>query len=103
MGILKLIFFAVVSIVLMIFCTENRSFVVVSFFPSPYVIELPLFVFALICVTVGVVFGGFSACCKMQKIKRELRKKNQREQALENEIKSLRMERENKLPIISKT
>ena len=103
MGILKFIFLAVISIFLVVFCAENNSFVAVSFFPSPYIVELPLFVFALVCIAIGVVFGGFSAGRKLRKLKRELRKKTQREQALENEIKSLRMERENKLPIISKT
>lgn len=103
MGILKFIFLAVISIFLVVFCTGNNYFVAVSFFPSPYIVELPLFVFALICVSVGVVFGGFSAGRKLRKLKREIRKKTQREQALENEIKSLRMERETKLPTTSKS
>jgi len=102
-GILKFIFLAAISIVLMVFCAENNYFIAVSFFPSPYIVELPLFVFALICIAIGVIFGGFSAGGKLRKLKREIRKKTQREQALENEIKSLRMERETKLPTISKS
>lgn len=103
MRIIKFLECAIITVFLVVFCAVNRSPVSLNLFPFPYILELPLFVFALFCVSIGVVFGGFSVACKLRKTRRKLRNSLSRIEALENEIKSLRVEHENKLPAISKS
>ena len=102
MRIIKFLVCAVITIFLVVFCAVNRLPVSLNLFPFPYILEFPLFIFALFCVSIGVVFGGFSSWCYLRKTRRTLRNSVARMEALENEIKSLRIERENKLPAISK-
>jgi len=93
----KLLAVFVLAIFLAVFCVANRSIVSLNLVPLPYIAELPLFIFALICIAVGVILGGVSASYQTIKTKCELRKTLQRNSALENEIKSLRMERNSSL------
>lgn len=102
MKILKYFFLALLSIVFISFCVVNRKSVTVSFFPAPYSFDVPIFLLALVCVGVGVVITGILMNIKFVKTFCALKKCEKKIQAMENENKALRFEREQPLLAINK-
>lgn len=94
MSFIKYFLLAIISIVLITFCAVNREAVSISLFPLPYSADLPIFIFALLCVTVGVIIGGLSLNIKLIKTKCQLKQSKRRIEALGNENKILRCERD---------
>jgi uncharacterized integral membrane protein len=101
LGVIKFIAFSFGIIFLVVFCAFNRQIVAIDLFPFPYSAEITLFFFALICMAIGVILGGFSVSYQLMQTKYQLKKSSQQIAALENEIKSLRIEKKNPLPVIS--
>ncbi len=94
MGYIKFLFLAIVSIILVAFCAANRGAVSLSLFPLPYIIELPVFIFALLCIALGVVLGSVALNIKLLQTKLQLRKSKIYSKAVDNENKILRSEHE---------
>ena len=86
------------TVLFIVFAVANRGALVLSFFPLPYTLEMPTFLFALLVFSVGIVIGGFSLSVKLAKHKRFLKLERQRSKALENEVKALRMEQADRAP-----
>ncbi len=97
MGYIKFFLIAVVAILLITFCIVNRGAVSVSLFPFPYEINVPIFILAILCCAVGVVAASLLFKIKLFQVNSLLRKTKQRMEALENENKSLRSERDSTL------
>ncbi|MDE3059386.1 MAG: LapA family protein [Pseudomonadota bacterium] len=75
-----------------VFATANRQPVRISFFPFPYVMETPGFLLATLCFALGAITGWLVNAMKLWQSRQRFRAERQRVQALENEVKMLRME-----------
>ena len=96
--VIKAALIAAIIVILLIFCVTNREFVTVRFFPLSYEIALPEFLFALLCIALGVTVGSFAVHLKLLKVKRELKLKHQHIMALENEMQALHVQQAKGLP-----
>ncbi|MEZ5690819.1 MAG: LapA family protein [Rickettsiales bacterium] len=94
MGFIKTLLFIIVSIFLIAFCAVNKEIVSINLFPFPYLIELPLFIFSLLCVIFGIIMGSLVSNMEIMKLRNSLRKIKKRCVILENENKSMRSESE---------
>jgi lipopolysaccharide assembly protein A len=90
---LKIFFLTLLAIALVVFCVVNRDPITVSLFPLAYVLELPLFLFALLFVALGVVVAGISLNLDILRTRWNVRKQQQKITALENELHAIRHQR----------
>ena len=93
----KLLFGAAFTVIFIVFSVSNRQPVVINLFPLLKA-EMPLFIFTLLCFALGVITGGFVASCSSWQTKWQHGQVKRRVAALENEIKALHVEREEKPP-----
>lgn len=98
MGFIKYSFFTIITVVLITFCVVNRGLISIDLFPFPYSTEIPIFIFALLCVISGVVLSGIVINIKLLKTKSIIKKMQRRINALENETMVLKSENEFTLP-----
>jgi len=61
-----------------------------------------VFLFTIICVILGALTGGAIASLGSWRIKRQHKAAQRRVMALDNELKALQVQREEKLPAVSK-
>lgn len=90
--ILKICFYSAVVLIGVTFAVSNRGKVDLTFYPLPYVLSLPMFLFAILVFSIGVVFGWLLAGLKGSMHRRAHRKVSKRVEALENEITAMRVD-----------
>lgn len=103
MGIVRIILLSLVFLLFVTFCVVNRQAVTVDFFPLPYLLELPLFVFALAFLALGLLVGGVGQAVKLLKAQYLIRKIQRRVASVEQENSSLRQVGSVALPGLKKT
>ena len=101
MKFIKFLCIAIISIVFIVFCVFNREVIKVSLFPFPYSINLPIFILALLSMAIGIIIASFVLNIKLFRLKHLVKNTKQRMEAVENENKILRSEREFSLPSIT--
>lgn len=74
----------------MIFTVSNRGDVLVSLFPLPFEVSLPLYLFFLIALAVGYLVAMLSYSFSNLRYRREAKKEHRKVEALEQEIATLR-------------
>lgn len=94
MGFIKTLFFIITAIILITFCAVNSSSVSINLFPLPYFIDIPIFIFAILCMMIGVITGSFAANVKLLKANHVLRKAQRHAKTVEDENKVMRSEHE---------
>ncbi|MEQ1789759.1 MAG: lipopolysaccharide assembly protein LapA domain-containing protein [Rickettsiales bacterium] len=94
MGFLKYLFFTAITVVLVTFCVVNRAIISIDLFPLSYSVEIPIFIFALLCVVSGIILSSIIINLKLLKAKSALKTMQRSINALENENKVLRSESE---------
>ncbi len=72
------------------FCVVNRDDMTVSFYPLPYEVALPKFLFALLVFTLGLLAGSTLNSLRLIKAKRSLKERERKIAAQENELSGLR-------------
>jgi uncharacterized integral membrane protein len=102
MNFIKTLILIILAVSLITFCAANHNTISISLFPFPYYADIPIFLFALICMAIGVAIAGLTINMKLLKTRLMLRKIQSRMMAVENENKSLRSERNNSLPAVTK-
>ncbi len=90
---IKIVFLLCLLALFVVFITNNPDPMAISLAPLPYVIELPLFVYAILFFLAGFLIAAFMAFGKHVSRSISLRKANKRIDALENEVRSLRAEK----------
>lgn len=96
--ILRFLLLTAVTAAFLDFAVVNRQFVHISLFPLPYMADMPLFVFAVLCVAFGIVLGSVGLNLKLSRSKRRLRSEHKHVMALQNEIAAVRHENPASLP-----
>lgn len=99
---LKLLLIAVFSVAFVAFAVVNREQVAVNLFPLPYSAQMPAFLFAIVCFTLGVVVAGLTMSLKLTKSRHQLKSEHRRVSALQNEIKGIHA-KQNTLPAAIET
>lgn len=91
----KLIKFCFITILVLAGVTlavQNRGSIDLSFYPLPYAITMPLFLFAIIMLVTGVLLGWVVTHYKTFHIRRAHKNAGKRVAALENELTAIRSE-----------
>jgi uncharacterized integral membrane protein len=78
------------ALVLVVFAVSNRATVSVTFWPTLFEIDLPLYLVVLAALLVGFLLGQLTAWINGGKKRREAREKGRRVRELESELEALR-------------
>jgi lipopolysaccharide assembly protein A len=87
----------VVSSLLIAFTVSNRGTVSLELWPLPFLVELPLYLLVLLLSLASFVIGAATAWIGGRRVRRELRRRRRRVEALEGELKVARSELESHL------
>jgi uncharacterized integral membrane protein len=90
--IIKACFYSAIILIGVTFAVSNRGKVDLTFYPLPYVLSLPLFLFTILIFLLGAVCGWMHAGLKASMHRRAHKKTARRVEALENELGALRSE-----------
>lgn len=101
MSVIKYIILAFISLVLITFCVVNRSPLPLDLFPFPYILEIPVFVFALSLLACGIIIGTITVYGKIIRLSCRIKELRSRILELENENKIMRYEQQTNLPAVS--
>jgi uncharacterized integral membrane protein len=88
----------ILTLLFIVFAVANRDVLELSFFPIPYAVEMPKFLFALLCFSLGLLVGATALTMRSAGQKHQLRRELRRAKAMENELKALRMEGSDRSP-----
>ncbi len=91
---LKYCFFVVFSLLFVVFAVANRAPVTLSFFPLTYEIVMPVFLYTMLCIAMGVVLAGMALGLRTAKARSRYKSEHQRVMALENELEGIRAEKQ---------
>jgi lipopolysaccharide assembly protein A len=97
----KIVLLSLITLVFVAFAVSNRDAVNLSFFPLPYSAEMPKFLLAILCFTLGAVVAALLLSLKLAKIQHRYNAEHKRAMALENEIKGLQAEQQSHLRAVS--
>jgi lipopolysaccharide assembly protein A len=89
---IKVIFYALLTILGIVFAVGNREKISVSLFPLPYEISIPLFIFTIIIFIMGILTGWFLTRLKVSKTLYNNKKDKAKIGALENEVAAIKSE-----------
>ena len=80
----------VAAALLIPFALSNREPVSLGFWPLPFLIELPLYLLILMSLLAGFVIGAATTWIAWRHLRRELRHRRRRVEALERELLAAR-------------
>ena len=81
-----------ITIVFVAFSVANREMVEINLFPIPYSANMPKFILAILCFSLGVIVAGLIMSLKLARARHRLNKEHKRAVTLETELKGLRSE-----------
>ena len=76
----------VAAVGLAIFAVSNRESVEVGLWPTPFLVELPLYLVVLATLLIGFLIGEMAAWIAARHWRREVRRRGRRIAALEREL-----------------
>lgn len=88
----KFLLVAAITLIFMAFAVANRETAHLSLFPLPYTVDMPLFLLAVACLTLGVCLATLVMLADTLRHRREAFRLRRRVMALENEIAGMKME-----------
>ena len=86
----KLLLITTITLLLVAFCVANRHVITLSFFPIPYELSLPTYLFTIILFLLGYAVSSLFASIKRAKQSYALSKKERTITALQNEVSGLK-------------
>ena len=90
--IVKVCFYGLVILAGVTFAVSNRGTVDLKFYPLPYEVSLPLFLFTILVFALGIALGWIVAHFNLFGYRRAHKQATKRVAALENELGTLRSE-----------
>ena len=97
---MRAVYWAVIIVaaaLLIPFAVSNRATVSLGLWPLPFLIDLPLYLLVLLLLLAGFVAGATTVWMAGRRVRRELRRRRRRVEALEGELKAARSELESHL------
>jgi uncharacterized integral membrane protein len=98
---LKTVLLAFIAISFVTFAVVNRDTVQLSLFPLPYMMAMPLFLFAMLTFIAGAVVGWLCARLHLGNLRGKFKAEHKRVMALENEISVLHNEKPADVPAVA--
>jgi len=89
----RFILLAIGSLAFLAFAVDNRETAHVSFFPLPYMADMPLFLFAIVCFFFGALGGYVCSATKSRTLTGLLKNEKKRADSLQNQLDSEYAER----------
>jgi uncharacterized integral membrane protein len=84
----------VAALLLIPFAVANRTTVSLGLWPLPFLVDLPLYLLALVLMLIGFVVGAAATWIGGRRVRRELRDRRRRVGELERELRSARLQLE---------
>jgi uncharacterized integral membrane protein len=84
----------VAATLLIPFAVSNRESVSLGFWPLPFLLDLPLYLLVLFLLLAGFVTGAAATWIAGRRLRRELRRRRRRVEALERELVAARSQLE---------
>ena len=81
--------------VLVLFALSNRETVSLTLWPLPFLVDLPLYLVFFLSLLLGFLIGASTAWIAGSRVRRELRRRRRRIEALERELAATQAELEN--------
>ncbi len=91
--IIRVCFYSAIILMGVTFAVSNRGSIDLTFYPIPYVLTMPLFLFAILLFSLGIGLGWIIARFGIIGHRRAHKQATKRVVALENELGALRTER----------
>ena len=95
----KLFLVTLITVVFVMFAVVNREVVHLSLFPLPYTAEMPAFIFAVICFSLGLIVGWIVVSLKLMKSQRLLKSQHKHVMALQNEVGVMKAATQSNVPV----
>jgi uncharacterized integral membrane protein len=86
----------VAAVLLIPFALSNREPVSLGFWPLPFLVDLPLYFLVLLMLLAGFVIGAVANWISGRRIRRELRRRRRRVEALKRELVAARSQLEDR-------
>jgi lipopolysaccharide assembly protein A len=74
------------ALVLILLAVSNREMVSLTLWPLPFLVDLPLYLVFFVSLLVGLLIGASAAWIAGGRLRRELRRRRRRIEALEREL-----------------
>ena len=87
----------VAAVLLIPFALSNREPVSLGFWPLPFLVDLPLYLLVLLLLLAGFMIGAAATWIAGRRIRRELRRRRRRIEALERELAAARSQPEDQI------
>lgn len=84
------------GIFLILLAVSNRETVSLTLWPLPFLVDLPLYLVFFLSLLLGSVIGASAAWIAGGRVRRELRRRRRRIEALERELAATQAELENR-------
>ena len=98
----KTLLVTVITIFFLVFSAVNRDVIRLSLFPLPYSAEIPEFLFAIFCFTLGLIVGWIVLSLKLSHSQHLLKSEHKRVMALQNEVSGLHTKKQSLSTILTK-
>jgi putative membrane protein len=82
--------------ILVLFAISNRETVSLTLWPLPFLVDLPLYLVFFLSLLLGFLIGATTAWIAGSRVRRELRRRRRRIEALERELAATQAELENR-------
>lgn len=89
---IKYLLLACVIAVVVVFSAKNSHDLQLSLFPLPYEMQMPTFLLVIVSFLIGYSVSLWHSYRLIRRLKREARQSRVREEALRNEVESLKAE-----------
>lgn len=86
----RLTFLLLILLGVIVFTVSNRGDITLSLYPLPFEVALPVYLFFLLTLAIGYVWGMFSSGLSTLRHKRTAKKQQAKAEALSQEVSSLR-------------
>ena len=84
------------AVLLIPFALSNREHVSLGLWPLPFLVDLPLYLLVLLLLLAGFIIGAVATWIAGRHVRRELRRRRRRVEALERELGAARSQLEHR-------
>lgn len=89
--VIKIAILLLILLAVIIFAVSNRQEIMLSLFPLPFEVGLPLYLFFLVTLLIGYMWGLLSGSVASLKHRRNAKSEHKKAKALQDEVATLRV------------
>lgn len=96
---IRLIVFAVIAVLFVVFAVANREVITVTLYPLPYTANMPKFLLVALSFGLGILITGLTLGARNARSRRLYKSEHKRVMALQNELEGHRAQSGTSLPV----